>query len=323
MELERIRCAAFRSATGADPVGTAAHHRAFLCATVPLPWGQDISTSPPFDALGAAPVLTGTGGRQWRAQGLVPSDESTAVVLAFVAEADETGAVGPFERREWRPDPARVTALCRAVLDDDADALSGFDHDRREVAADVVDVLVCAHGRRDPCCGSAGAALAGQFRSDEPSGADGRRVRVWRTSHTGGHRFAATALTFPDGYTWAHLGPSDIEGLRTGRSIPSGSCRGWSAAAPGPAQVADREGLVRFGSQWAGTRRRIEVAAHDRRTLTTTMLVTASLSGRFVAYEVDVTIVDHLPQPTCGVIDQPEYTTERVWGATEVRVLDQ
>lgn len=322
LELERIRCSAFRSASGADPIGTAAHHTAFLCVTVPLPWDRDISTSAPFSDLGGTPVLTGAGGRRWRAQGLAPVDPDVAVVLAYVAEVDPSGWVHPFRRSEWRIDPGQVAALCRAILDEDPSVAADFDHARSDVGDDVVDVLVCGHGRRDACCGSAGVALAGQFREagvGDP-GADGP-VRVWRTSHLGGHRFAPTALTFPDGYAWAHLGPSDLAGLGTGRPVPLGSCRGWSAVGAGPAQVADREGLALVGPAWSSARRRVELTAHDRRTRSSTVAVQAALDAGSVELEVDVAVVDHLPQPTCGLIEQPEFGVEPVWAATDLRVL--
>ena len=52
----------------------------------------------------------------------------------------------------------------------------------------VTDVLVCTHGTRDTCCGSLGTRL---WRDLDAGGAT-----VRRTSHTGGHRFAPTAVTF-------------------------------------------------------------------------------------------------------------------------------
>ena len=48
-------------------------------------------------------------------------------------------------------------------------------------------LLVCTHGGRDRCCGSDGTRL---FQALFPPPG----VRVWRTSHTAGHRFAPTAI---------------------------------------------------------------------------------------------------------------------------------
>ena len=81
--------------------------------------------------------------------------------------------------------------------------MASFDEAERTVSADVVELMVCTHGRRDTCCGGLGAAMHEELRSrlEDRDGA----TRLWRCSHTGGHRFAPTALSFPDGYAWAHL----------------------------------------------------------------------------------------------------------------------
>ncbi|MGB5372521.1 MAG: sucrase ferredoxin [Polyangiales bacterium] len=57
--------------------------------------------------------------------------------------------------------------------------------------------LVCAHGRRDRCCGVLGSAV---FRAIQSQGVD-----TWQTSHLGGHRFAACALWLPDGLMYGRL----------------------------------------------------------------------------------------------------------------------
>lgn len=57
--------------------------------------------------------------------------------------------------------------------------------------------LVCVHGRRDRCCALHGSAV---FRAMNAKGAE-----VWQTSHLGGHRFAACALSLPDGLMYGRL----------------------------------------------------------------------------------------------------------------------
>ena len=76
-----------------------------------------------------------------------------------------------------------------------------------QITSRVVDVLVCTHGRRDTCCGSRGMDLVGELRRDPQFGTDAG-VRLWRTSHTGGHRFAPTAVLLPAGTMWAWVTPA-------------------------------------------------------------------------------------------------------------------
>jgi len=63
-------------------------------------------------------------------------------------------------------------------------------------------VLVCTHGRRDPCCARLGVSvfheLAQDLVGEHPD-------CVFQTTHLGGHRFAATLVLLPHGYAYGRL----------------------------------------------------------------------------------------------------------------------
>ena len=65
------------------------------------------------------------------------------------------------------------------------------------VPADPV-LLVCTNGRRDVCCALRGRPVALDAAGLAPG-------RVWESSHTGGHRFAPTAVLLPHGVALARL----------------------------------------------------------------------------------------------------------------------
>ena len=249
------RCSPFRQGFNADPVGSAGQYDAFLCVEVRLPWLRDISLHEPFASLGKSlssqPItaelehelepmpfasLTGKDGRVWRPQGLVPTVglqaaglQAAAVrVIAYEMQqpvtAEELGNRGqqvehaaPYDRREWLVAPADLLPLTQALIFGPAKAVTAFEPQQVQVPLDVIDLLICTHGKRDVCCGQSGTALYAELcsRLDQgaaPDAAQGAvqdgvisKYRLWRTSHTGGHRFAPTALTFPDGYAWAYL----------------------------------------------------------------------------------------------------------------------
>jgi len=67
-------------------------------------------------------------------------------------------------------------------------------------------VLVCTHGRRDRCCAKFGLPVYNTLRA-------GLGGAVWQTTHTGGHRFAPTLLTFPDGTSYGRFTLEDISQL--------------------------------------------------------------------------------------------------------------
>lgn len=69
-------------------------------------------------------------------------------------------------------------------------------------------VLVCTNGKRDRCCAKFGMALYKAF-----AGVVG--TAVWQTTHLGGHRFAPTLMSFPEGVCYGHITPADISNLLT------------------------------------------------------------------------------------------------------------
>lgn len=97
-------------------------------------------------------------------------------------------------------------------------------------------LLICTQGSHDVCCGTRGVELAGWAEAALPE------VEVFRVSHTGGHRFAPTAMTLPDGRMWAYLDPELLAGIIS-QSVSSAEAapfsRGWWGARGGPAQVAE------------------------------------------------------------------------------------
>lgn len=62
-------------------------------------------------------------------------------------------------------------------------------------------LLVCTNGRRDPCCALRGRPIALAAGRAHPG-------RVWESSHTGGHRFAPTAVLLPHG---RYVGRLDLD----------------------------------------------------------------------------------------------------------------
>lgn len=329
LDVPKLRCASFHSSLEVDPAGTAGAYDAFLCVEVPLPWERDISSNEPFLSLIGAGTTSvrAPDGRTIRPQGLVPrpgAEGWTRVVFLERPALDGSGpgVAGPYARRQWWLDPVEVPDLCRALLEVDDVGVSAFDERRVEVPAELVDVLVCTHGRRDACCGSTGEAmrerLSGRLEAPDVDGA----TRVWRVSHTGGHRFAPTVLTFPDGYAWAHLDDGTAAALALRSVEPSallGHCRGSAALARGPAQVADVAVLGEIGWPWADATRTATVTGFDRATLATTVRVDGTLAdGERVVRVVVVEVERYVPQITCGAIDAPEYDVEPVWRVASI-----
>ena len=139
-----------------------------------------------------------------------------------------SGGERPFVRGFTWQEPEDIKRLpLRRVLAGEADG---------EAIDDLL--LVCTNGSRDRCCAKYGLPLFRKLKELRPEG-------VWRCSHLGGHRFAATMVWLPHGVYYGRVPPTAAAGLvedvETGR-ITLPYLRGRSTL-PRPAQVA--EGLWR------------------------------------------------------------------------------
>ncbi len=181
-------CAQWTRQHEVDPVGTIGSYRAFLLVEWPLPWSRDIGEIPELQPLARA--LSQTHGRL---QGLVPEQRDGGTRRAVLYCADP-GPFVAYQRTEVVGPSHEIVSLAAGLLDGAAPA-DPADGAGREL-------LICTHGARDRCCGSLGTRLAAAMA--DRVGRDGT-TRVRRTSHTGGHRFAPTAILLPEGTGWGYL----------------------------------------------------------------------------------------------------------------------
>ncbi|HEY8544306.1 MAG TPA: sucrase ferredoxin, partial [Acidimicrobiales bacterium] len=149
-------------------------------------------------------------------------------------------------------------------------------------------------------CGADGMRL---YTEVAALGLDG--VRVWRTSHTGGHRFAPTALTFPDGRAWAWLDADLVRGI-VERSLPAATAaahdRGSVAIGDPFAQAAESAVFGVEGWGWLDRPRTVTVDATDpdRRLVTVTADPVPDAQPARRTYRVEVVQKGTIPVPDCG-----------------------
>lgn len=62
--------------------------------------------------------------------------------------------------------------------------------------------LVCANGRRDPCCARHGLPVYHALSAAVESSAE---AQVWQCTHVGGHRFAANVICLPHGVLYGRV----------------------------------------------------------------------------------------------------------------------
>jgi hypothetical protein len=277
---QHLRCAAWARDVGLSAAGTAPRADVFVLVEHPLPWPSEVGSDPLLRELEKVAADQAGPGRSVRLQAVAVDGEQMLrkVVVLQAAVSPFTGygraeGLGSLEAL-----PGLVAGLVSAKPTPQA-------------SRQVTDVLVCTHGSRDTCCGSMGTRLWKELEETLLG------VKVWRTSHTGGHRFAPTAITFPDGNYWAHLDGAVVRGI-VGRTldpaIAAQHLRGCAAFTPA-VQVADGAVLAARGWDWLHAARFGEERGPMR-----VELCFRSALGERGGYDVLLEEGRLMPVPDCG-----------------------
>ena len=188
-------------------------------------------------------------------------------------------------RGTWRT-PADLLDAARALGDD----LSASQEEAEPM------VLVCTHGVRDACCAVRGRPIVTTLSRALPE-------QVWECTHLGGHRFAGTLLSLPDGACFGRLDPqSAVEVVRAhqqGRTDPThlrGSTRWEPAVQAAVVAALEAGGPASADDAVPGT-----VEVEGNRT-TVEVLGRGPLPGRLV---VDV-VTEALPDAALSCGDRPK-----------------
>ncbi|MCP6758291.1 MAG: sucrase ferredoxin [Fischerella sp. CENA71] len=113
------------------------------------------------------------------------------------------------------------------------------------------DILICTHGSHDKCCSRYGNPF--HFHATSAvTDLNLDNVRIWKSSHFGGHRFAPTCIDLPEARYYGNLNQDLFKSIltRTGdlKSLQK-VYRGWGIL-PSSIQVVERELMFRYGWDW-------------------------------------------------------------------------
>ncbi len=241
-------CSELAARCGLPLIGSAGSYDAILAFELAPPWTARLAGSRASDAaLDAAMESAGRQRRKVRLLALEPDAVRSSVRVLWLPR--DPGNPARFVRREYEvPRSALAATIERLAACGDAgiEPVSGGVVGPQAVSTGGRrDILVCTHGARDACCGKFGypiyrelCRLAGNARSgSEP-------IKIWRTSHLGGHRFAPTLLDLPSGRMFGRLTIGDAGALLDGgqelldrlTSIYRGHC-----GLPEAAQIVERD----------------------------------------------------------------------------------
>jgi hypothetical protein len=214
--MNHASCSAVSCQVGEALIGSATPYQTYILVECPTPWAADAFESKQIpDSL--KEFVQSVKRAQLPIRFLLicqpPSPPRSGCTLIIYDQAsaprcpgyqrwewtlDSLDQVAPWVRRYWAGHPPK------------SDATSSAER----------DLLICVHGSHDRCCGKLGmpfyrAAIATLAQQALPG------VRLWQTSHIGGHRFAPTLIDLPQGRVYGRLDPTTLAPLLT----KSGSIR--------------------------------------------------------------------------------------------------
>ncbi|MGI9594555.1 MAG: sucrase ferredoxin [Acidimicrobiales bacterium] len=305
---QSVRCVDHSRGLAVDPGGTAIRADRVILVETPLPWPKPVFGHPVLQEINA--ILQGSI-RPIRTLAYVPpspgpppsavgpegaaADSFVPTVITLdrpTGSGDGRGPIDAVIERRFNPSTTdELLDLGRALATDETQAIDAMAQSIEAVTGPIL--LVCTQGSHDVCCGSEGARFAA-----EAEALDG--LTVYRVSHTGGHRFAPTAMTLPDGRMWSDL---DLDLLRqilarTGQPADvADRCRGWWGADPGPAQMAERAVFEAAGWELEDVDRSIELDQSSDRSLDGTVRCVVDAGDR--SWEVLVAPSRTVPTIAC------------------------
>lgn len=229
-----------------DMIGTASNHQTYILVECPPPWDSEALNS------------------KWvpeNLQVLIKEVKRKKLPITFLLIANnlshkinsttllfyekKEGLSNGYQKLEFKLENIeQVAAVVRKWLRNELSNYTGEKSVTR-------DILVCTHGSHDKCCSRYGNpfyfhAMASIFSSALDN------VRLWRSSHFGGHRFAPTAIDFPDGRYYGALEQESFKSILT----RSGDIkclnkvyRGWGFL-PNAIQALERELILCYGWDW-------------------------------------------------------------------------
>ncbi|WP_166243295.1 sucrase ferredoxin [Paenibacillus turpanensis] len=297
-------CALISRLNQEDPVGSAPAHHNYIFVEVPMPWLSRVEESRHFPA-GLQQTLGALAeqGHAFRFLAFVSEAEAVATAAGFRRvihfHRPVSGLCASYQKREYVIPEEKLQGLVRALAEEGSE-LEGYDA-YAVTDSGVRDLFVCTHGTRDQCCGKLGVPLYKEIEQRYMHTSNGA-VRVWRTSHIGGHRYAPTMIDFPEGRYWAHVEPGQLPAL----ILREGSFqelfrnyRGWGAIGA-LAQPVEREAFLLEGWDWIQYEKEAQIVKKEDGSASVRLHFRSPDGGKAGVYEADVAVSGTVPTGGCG-----------------------
>ncbi|MTJ09590.1 MULTISPECIES: sucrase ferredoxin [unclassified Anabaena] len=229
-----------------DVIGSATNYQTYILVECPTPWAYEA-----FNSKWVPDNLRSLVEDIQRAKLpirflLIANDESHQVEeTTLLIYQQQEGLSSGYQKQEFKlPNIEQVAGVVSKYL-------AGVTTDYEITSSITRDILICTHGSHDQCCARYGNPFY-FYAQKTVSDLQLNHVRMWRSSHFGGHRFAPTAIDFPQGRYYGVLDQDAFKSILT--QTGDIQClnkvyRGWGIL-PNPLQILERELMLRLGWDW-------------------------------------------------------------------------
>lgn len=247
-------CSQISKANGEDPIGSAPNVNHWLLVEVKRPWPTSMFREHPIinQVISAVEKLVFRRGEILMPAAIAPDPNySIPGFTRAIYYRRPAKQFAQYTKQEYVVPDDRIEQLVIALLN----RLLGKNYDLTQFANQqdtqhLREMLVCTHTQVDLACGRFGSSIYRQLR--QTYGQPDQLLRVWQSTHFGGHQFAPTLIDLPTGQVWGHLDPDSLQQLVE----RSGDCRqmryysrGWTGCSKFE-QIADREAWMQEGWDW-------------------------------------------------------------------------
>jgi hypothetical protein len=231
---------------GEKVIGSATHYETYILVECPPPW-----TTEAFDSKWVPNNLRILVEEVKRAKLpirflLIANDQSHRLEEStLLIYQKQKGLSQGYQKQEFLlPNIEQVAGVVKKIL-------RGSIPEYEQQRSITRDILVCTHGSHDKCCARYGNSF--YFSAQNTiSHLSLENVRIWRSSHFGGHRFAPTMIDLPEGRYYGTLEQDSFKSILTRSgdiSCLNQVYRGWGIL-PIPLQILEKELILNYGWDW-------------------------------------------------------------------------
>jgi hypothetical protein len=245
--MDTLSCSDYSRKMGEDMIGSAPNYQTYILVECPQPWlSETLESKWVPDNLRFLVKELKLSHRSIQLL-LIANDEShhkNYTTLLIYQQKD--GLSRGYTRRELKlPSIEKAAFVIKQYL-------SGINPDHEVKNPDFNrDILVCTHGNHDKCCARYGNPFY-FYAKNIIANLQLDNTQIWKSTHFGGHRFAPTAIDFPQGRYYGGLNLDSFPAILTLRGdIQSLNqiYRGWGIL-PSALQVLERQLMLHHGWDW-------------------------------------------------------------------------